>query len=68
MSSTIENWDSKNDCPKSSHPDYKAVMRKIHQMEEDVAFEIKLLERSGQKIVLLQDLKGRLVETPVEML
>lgn len=64
-SSTKENWDNVNACPKPSHPNCKVINKKIGQLEDDIDFEKKMLERSGQKIILLKELKAKLKSTPV---
>lgn len=49
-SSSIKNWDSKNNCPSSTHPKYKTIIKKIEQIFDDIDFEVKLAERNSEYI------------------
>ncbi|PAW95464.1 hypothetical protein CKK33_18945 [Mucilaginibacter sp. MD40] len=49
-SSSIANWNSENNSPRSSHPKYKALVSKIKKMEDDIHYEIKTAEKAGRLI------------------
>ncbi|HVX01147.1 MAG TPA: tyrosine-type recombinase/integrase [Candidatus Babeliaceae bacterium] len=53
-SSSIENWDEKYWLPKSSHPHYKNLLKKINDYLDDIAFEVKLAEKAGRYISCLE--------------
>lgn len=52
-SSSIENWDDVYCLPKPSHPHYKNLLKKINQLLDDIAFEVKLAEKVGRFISCL---------------
>jgi len=64
FSSTEENWDQANECPKSSHPKFKNIIKKIHDVYDDINFELKLLSKNGIELFSLPELKAK-IKTPV---
>ena len=61
--SSEKNWDENNDCPLSSHPKFKAIIKKIGELTDQVEFEVRLLFKNGIDTFSLRDLKNR-VKTP----
>lgn len=53
-SSSVENWDEELCLPKPPHPHYKELSRKINQYLDDIAFEIKLAQKSGRFLSCLE--------------
>jgi site-specific recombinase XerD len=47
FSSSLKEWDNKNNYPRLTHPKYKEIAVKIDKIIDDIQFEIKLAERAG---------------------
>jgi site-specific recombinase XerC len=60
FSSTEENWDKVNECPKSTHPKYKKALKKIDELISEIEFEIKTMKRNGVEMVSLRELKDKI--------
>lgn len=63
--SSIDDWDKQNDCPKPTHPKFKSVIKKIGDLTEAIDFEIKLLLKKGIDIIPLSDIKNK-IKTPIQ--
>jgi len=61
-SSRPENWDQEIGLPKPSHPYYKELSQKISNYLEDLDFQIKLAEKSGQYLSCIE-LKRKVMHT-----
>ncbi|HTF30033.1 MAG TPA: site-specific integrase [Flavitalea sp.] len=48
FSSSLKEWDNKNNYPRLTHPKYKEIAVKIDKIIDDIQFEIKLAERAGR--------------------
>ena len=53
-SSSVENWDEERCLPKPSHPHYKELSKTINTYLDDIAFEVKLAEKSGRYISCIE--------------
>jgi integrase/recombinase XerD len=53
-SSSLEDWDEEYCLPKPSHKHYKALQKKINDYLDNIAFEIKLAERSSYHISCIE--------------
>lgn len=58
--SSEENWDKFNEYPKSTHPKYKQIIKKVDQLVSEIDFEIKAMYRNGVEMVSLRDLKDKI--------
>lgn len=65
FSSTVVDWDETNNCPKSSHPKFKAIIKKLGELTEAVEFEAKLSIKNGVDIFSLGEIKNK-VKAPVK--
>lgn len=48
FSSSLKEWDNKNNYPRLTHPKYKELAVRIDKIIDDIQFEIKLAERTGR--------------------
>jgi integrase/recombinase XerD len=53
-SAAPENWDKRHALPKSSHPHYRALAKKISDYLEDLDFEVKSAEKSGRYLTCVE--------------
>lgn len=65
FTSSETNWDEHNDCPKSSHPKFKTVIKKIGDVTDSLDFEVKLLLRNGIDTFSLAELKNK-IKAPIK--
>ena len=65
FTSSLDNWDNDNDCPKSSHPKFKTIIKKIQDLIDEVNFEVKLNLKNGIDVFSLSELKNR-IKTPIK--
>jgi len=65
FTSSEENWDADNECPKSSHPKFKMVIKKIQNLIDEVNFEVRLLLKDGVDMFSLSTLKNK-IKTPIK--
>jgi integrase/recombinase XerD len=65
FTSSENNWDQKNDCPKSTHPKFKVIIKKIGELTDAIDFEVKLLLKNGIDTFSLSDLKNK-VKAPIK--
>jgi hypothetical protein len=49
-SSSIENWNTEDGCPYTTHPKYAELVARISKLTGDIDFEIKLAEKAGRTI------------------
>jgi len=63
FSSSVENWDEENECPHHSHPKYKAIIRKIEEIKEDIQFELKFMQKTGVEMISLTELIAKVKKT-----
>lgn len=56
---TPNNWDYGNDCPRSTHPKFKPIIKQINDMVEELRFEIMSMGRSGVDFISLRELRDR---------
>lgn len=63
--SSKNNWDEKNDCPKSTHPKFKIIIKKIGELTDAIDFEVKLLLKSGIDTFSLTSLKNK-IKAPIK--
>lgn len=59
FTSKDENWDELNECPKSSHPKFKVIIKKINSLVSEIDYEIKTMHRNGIEMISLKDLKDK---------
>jgi integrase/recombinase XerD len=62
FSSSIENWNAKNDYPETTHLKYKTLAARIDKLVSDIDFEIKLSEKSG-RIITPVEIKSNLTRS-----
>ena len=65
FTSTKQNWDNDNSCPKSSHPKFKVIIKKIGDLAEAVEFEIRLMLKNGIDVFSLSEIKSK-VKAPIK--
>lgn len=65
FTTSINDWDEKNDCPKSSHPKFKMIIKKIGELTDAINFEIKLLLKNGIDTFSLSELKDK-IKAPIK--
>ncbi len=63
--SSQENWDEKNDCPKSTHLKFKPIIKKIGELTDAIDFEVKLLLKNGVDTFSLTDIKNK-IKKPIK--
>ena len=61
FTSREENWDELNECPKSSHPKFKAIIKKINSLISEIDYEIKTMHRNGIEMISLKELKDKVL-------
>jgi len=59
FTSIKENWDDLNECPKSTHPKFKSIIKKINSLVSEIDYEIKTMHRNGIEMISLKDLKDK---------
>src|SRR5919112_4440436 len=65
FTSSKKDWDEQNDCPRSSHPKFKIIIKKIRDLTDSIDFEVKLLLRNGIDTFSLTELKNR-IKAPIK--
>lgn len=65
FTSSVQNWDEENQCPRSSHPKFKIIIKKIQDLSEDINFEIKLNLKNGIDVFSLSALKNK-IKAPIK--
>jgi integrase len=60
-----KNWDAENGCPKSSHPNFKLIIKKIQDLVEEINFEVRLLLKNGVDVFSLTELKNK-IKAPIK--
>ncbi|MBT9485656.1 site-specific integrase [Sediminibacterium sp.] len=60
FTSTEGNWDIVNECPRSTHPKFKSIIRRINELTSDIDYEIKTLQRNGVDLISLKELKDKI--------
>lgn len=60
FTSTVENWDASNDCPKSTHSKFKSIVKKINELVSEIDFEIRTMHRNGIDLISLKALKDKI--------
>jgi len=65
FTSPISDWDEKNDCPKSTHPKFKIIIKRIGELTDVINFEIKLLLKNGIDTFSLSELKNK-IKAPIK--
>lgn len=55
-----EKWDAVNECPTSTHPKFRTIVKKINEMVGEIEFEIKSMQRSGVDFISLRELRNRI--------
>jgi site-specific recombinase XerD len=58
-SSRKEDWNESAECPFPSHPDFKAIVKKIEDIKEEIDFEVRLAKRNGEEVLAMAELKKR---------
>ena len=59
FTSREDNWDELNECPLSSHPKFKAIIKKINSLVSEIDYEIKTMHRNGIEMISLKELKDK---------
>ena len=59
FTSREENWDELNECPRTSHPKFKAIIKKINSLVSEIDYEIKTMHRNGIEMISLKELKDK---------
>ena len=65
FTSSLNDWDNDNECPKSSHPKFKSIIKKIQDLIDEVNFEVKLNLKNGIDVFSLSELKNK-IRTPIK--
>jgi site-specific recombinase XerC len=60
FTSTEGNWDLVNECPRSTHPKFKSIIKRINELTSDIDYEIKTLQRNGVDLISLKELKDKI--------
>lgn len=55
-----DQWDEANDCPRSTHPKFKSIIKRINEIVGELDFEIKTMTRTGIEFISLRELRERI--------
>lgn len=66
FSSSLKNWDEQNEAPLPSHPKYKAIIKKIEELSEEIRFQLKLADKNGEEMIASAEIKKRVVNKPLK--
>ncbi len=65
FTSMEKDWDDKNECPNSSHTNFKLIIKKIQDLSDEIMFEVKLNLKNGIDVFSLSELKNQ-IRTPIK--
>lgn len=64
-SSLKNDWDIKNNCPYSSHPDFKAVIKKLQELSDEIIFQFHFAKRNGIENISMETIKQSVLKKDV---